>query len=276
MLLVFCAGLLEGLRQAVPLVEPLCETSRSRRSSHAASCIQQPISMSSANLPSRSPSEDELGRMRHAAWQELPPELVALILCRASVRERKLCEQPLMALVARIELYARSSLWSIINYLCQSTSVCTVVLVSTQCLLPCLASPWPVALHSKGTYAGCAGRLVCKGWRRGVDMLVTRLQVGPHNRDQQPWNRQLLMLQKLPSLFPCLGEINFDQVMPSLSLAPCHGLLSSPPFLYMKIPFCAGHVFLCYDTLKYASSSATSWVRQWIPNGAADSPSTHS
>lgn len=45
-----------------------------------------------------------------------------------------------------------------------------------------------------------------------MDTLVTRLQVGPHNRDQQPWNRQLLMLQKLPTLFPCLREINFDQV----------------------------------------------------------------
>ena len=73
---------------------------------------------------------------------------------------------------------------------------------------------------------------MCKGWRRGVDMLVTRLQVGPHNRDQQPWNRQLLMLQKVPSLFPCLGEINFDQVMPS-----CHGLLSSRSFLIREGPF---------------------------------------
>ena len=53
---------------------------------------------------------------------------------------------------------------------------------------------------------------MCKGWRRGVDTLVTRLQVGPHNRDQQPWNRQLLMLEKLPVLFPCLREIDFDQV----------------------------------------------------------------
>ena len=61
-----------------------------------------------------------------------------------------------------------------------------------------------------------AGRLVCKGWRRGVDTLVTRLQVGPHNRDQQPWNRQLLMLEKLPRMFPCLREINFDQVPPAL------------------------------------------------------------
>ena len=54
-----------------------------------------------------------------------------------------------------------------------------------------------------------------------MDTLVIRLQVGPHNRDQQPWNRQLLMLQKLPTLFPCLREINFDQVrlqMPVLIL----------------------------------------------------------
>ena len=99
------------------------------------------------------------------------------------------------------------------DHLCQSTLVCAVVLLSILCLLPRLASPWPVALSSECRCAGCAGRLVCQGWRRGVDMLVTRLQVGPHNRDQQPWNRQLLMLQKLPSLFPCLGEINFDQVM---------------------------------------------------------------
>ena len=49
-----------------------------------------------------------------------------------------------------------------------------------------------------------------------MDTLVTRLQVGPHNRDQQPWNRQLLMLEKLPSMFPCLREINFDQVRPAL------------------------------------------------------------
>ena len=98
--------------------------------------------------------------------------------------------------------------------------MCAVVLMSIQCLLTRLAPPWPVALNPDGTWALCAGRLVCEGWRRGVDLLVTRLQVGPHNRDQQPWNRQLLMLQKLPSLFPCLGEINFDQVMPSLSLLP--------------------------------------------------------
>ncbi len=49
-----------------------------------------------------------------------------------------------------------------------------------------------------------------------MDTLVTRLQVGPHNRDQQPWNRQLLMLEKLPRMFPCLREINFDQVPPAL------------------------------------------------------------
>ena len=113
LLRVSCAGLLEGLRQAVPLVEPLCEAPSSRRSSHAAPSMQRLASMPSMHLPSRSPSEEELGRMRHAAWQELPPELVALILCRASVRERKLCEPPVMALVARTELHACSGLRSI-------------------------------------------------------------------------------------------------------------------------------------------------------------------
>ena len=97
----------------MPLVEPLCETTRSRRSSHAASFIQQPVRMPSGHLPSRSPSEEELSRTRHAAWQELPPELVALILCRASVRERKLCEAPVMVLIAITELRACSTLRNI-------------------------------------------------------------------------------------------------------------------------------------------------------------------
>ena len=96
MLHFVCAGLLEGLRQAVPLVEPLCEAASSRRSSHAGTCMQRPASLPSAHLPLRSPSEEELGRARHAAWQELPPELIALILHRASVRERKLCEPPVL------------------------------------------------------------------------------------------------------------------------------------------------------------------------------------
>ena len=101
-----CAGLLEGLRQAVPLVEPVCEAAGSRRSSHAAPCMQRPASMPSAHLPPRSPSEEELGRGRHAAWQELPPELIALILCRASVRERKLCEPPLFGAITSSMLTA--------------------------------------------------------------------------------------------------------------------------------------------------------------------------
>ncbi|CAL5221478.1 g3677 [Coccomyxa viridis] len=135
---------LDGLRLAVShcKVEPLAHAGEARQLRQAGASTQRP-----SRAPSRtsSASEEDLSRGRHASWQELPPELIALIFQRASVRERKLC------------------------------------------------------------------RLVCKGWRRGVDTLVTRLQVGPHNRDQQPWNRQLLMLEKLPRMFPCLREINFDQ-----------------------------------------------------------------
>ena len=57
-----------------------------------------------------------------------------------------------------------------------------------------------------------AGRRVCRGWQRGMDLMVTRLRVGPQNREPQAWNRQLLMMRRLPALFPCLRELDFDQV----------------------------------------------------------------
>jgi hypothetical protein len=48
-------------------------------------------------------------------------------------------------------------------------------------------------------------------WQRGLDMMVTRLRVGPQTREPHAWNRQLLMMRRLPGLFPCLREIDFDQ-----------------------------------------------------------------
>ncbi len=56
-----------------------------------------------------------------------------------------------------------------------------------------------------------AGRRVCRVWQRGLDMMVTRLRVGPQTREPHAWNRQLLMMRRLPGLFPCLREIDFDQ-----------------------------------------------------------------
>jgi hypothetical protein len=42
--------------------------------------------------------------------------------------------------------------------------------------------------------------------------MVSKLRVGPHNREPNVWNRQLLMMRRLQHLFPCLQEIDFDQV----------------------------------------------------------------
>jgi hypothetical protein len=55
-------------------------------------------------------------------------------------------------------------------------------------------------------------------------MMVTKLRVGPHNREPHAWNRQLLMMRRIPHLFPCLQEIDFDQV-PNL---PSHSTASHP------------------------------------------------
>ncbi|CAL8468747.1 g8287 [Coccomyxa elongata] len=55
------------------------------------------------------------------------------------------------------------------------------------------------------------GRKVCKAWKRGLDTMVSKLRVGPHNREPHVWNRQLLMMRRLQHLFPCLQEIEFDQ-----------------------------------------------------------------
>ncbi|EIE22289.1 RNI-like protein [Coccomyxa subellipsoidea C-169] len=55
------------------------------------------------------------------------------------------------------------------------------------------------------------GRKICKGWKRGLDTMVSKLRVGPHNREPNVWNRQLLMMKRLQHLFPCLQEIDFDQ-----------------------------------------------------------------
>ncbi|KAK9844038.1 hypothetical protein WJX81_002646 [Elliptochloris bilobata] len=57
------------------------------------------------------------------------------------------------------------------------------------------------------------GRLVCRGWRRALDATVTSLAVGPKAREAPPhhWNRQQLMMQRLPALFPCLRSLDFNQ-----------------------------------------------------------------
>lgn len=173
-------------------MEPLLHAGGSPQHSDAGLCTQLPAR---TFLSASSAPEEELSRTRHA-WQELPPELIALIFQRASVRERKLCEAPWHLLLLPI--------------------------------MPVNAQPHVTALRScicsseVDSIMGVAGRLVCKGWRRGVDTLVTRLQVGPNNRDQQVWNRQLLMLQKLPALFPCLREIDFDQVPLTAPVHPQH------------------------------------------------------
>ena len=89
------AGVLDGLRLAVShcKVEHIVhvhDTRLHRQASASALRLQKSFSRSS------SASEDDLSRGRHASWQELPPELVALIFQRASARERKLCESSLL------------------------------------------------------------------------------------------------------------------------------------------------------------------------------------
>ena len=61
--------------------------------------------------------------------------------------------------------------------------------------------------------AAAAGRLVCRGWRAALDATVTSLAVGPRAREAPPhhWNRQQLMMQRLPALFPCLRSLDFNQ-----------------------------------------------------------------
>ena len=65
----------------------------------------------------------------------------------------------------------------------------------------------------------CAGRLVCQDWRRALDATVTALRVGPKAREELPhfWNRQQLMMQRLPALFPCLRSLDFNQARPTSS-----------------------------------------------------------
>ena len=89
------AGALDTLVSAVYhcKVEPL---------QHPADSLQASTSNLSELLPASgsvsrtsSAADEELSRARHASWQELPPELIALIFQRATIRERKLCKAPL-------------------------------------------------------------------------------------------------------------------------------------------------------------------------------------
>jgi len=72
--------------------------------------------------------------------------------------------------------------------------------------------------------AAAAGRLVCRGWRAALDATVTSLAVGPRAREAPPhhWNRQQLMMQRLPGLFPCLRSLDFNQARPPRARAPPH------------------------------------------------------
>ena len=87
------AGRLDGLRLAVShcKVEPLVHPCDIRQPRQASAGTQRTL-----KAPSRtsSASEEDLSRGRHASWQELPPELVALIFQHACIRERKLCGSP--------------------------------------------------------------------------------------------------------------------------------------------------------------------------------------
>ncbi len=83
------------------------------------------------------------------------------------------------------------------------------------CIYPCDRSLIAAAvdlLPSETVFATFVGRKVCKAWKRGLDTMVSKLRVGPHNREPHVWNRQLLMMRRLQHLFPCLQEIEFDQV----------------------------------------------------------------
>ena len=73
--------------------------------------------------------------------------------------------------------------------------------------------------------------------------MVSKLRVGPHNREPHVWNRQLLMMKRLQHLFPCLQEIDFDQVSPN-SYVPLMAHCTSDgalhvakyPYLYQQWP----------------------------------------
>ncbi len=121
-----CAGVLDGLRLAVShcKVEPLAHAGEARQLRQAGASTQRP-----SRAPSRtsSASEEDLSRGRHASWQELPPELIALIFQRASVRERKLCASRPQTLCSMSHM----------NHLCdRSVSVPVCVACSYAHLLP--------------------------------------------------------------------------------------------------------------------------------------------
>jgi len=63
---------------------------------------------------------------------------------------------------------------------------------------------------------------VCRAWRAALDATVTSLAVGPRAREAPPhhWNRQQLLMQRLPGLFPCLRSLDFNQARPPCARAP--------------------------------------------------------
>ena len=72
---------------------------------------------------------------------------------------------------------------------------------------------------------------MCREWRRALGMTVTALHVGPMAREALPhyWNRQQLMMQRLPALFPCLRSLDFNQARPaSVGSGPWPGACPAP------------------------------------------------
>lgn len=110
--------------------------------------------------------------------------------------------------------------------------------------------------------------------------MVTRLRVGPHNREPQAWNRQLLMMRRLPHLFPCIQEIDFDQVLVCLGCrmqqipqlgskeqTPCHSLLLDCmlDFLWVKLQPSELVIFhSCYPK-HFVCQDAACRIQSYIP-----------
>ena len=186
----------------------------------------------SAVAGSRNPPQGE-------DWAALPPELVAQIYAHLPLRDRKLGERglnnPLQMPPDTGTLPLHASACRHADDLCTARGslpgacACAIGRAAAQSMAqweshaeggrqPATRHRTSCA-HQHGDV--CAGRKVCRCWRRGLDTMVTRLRVGPQNREPQAWNRQLLMMQRLPRLFPCLHEIDFDQArMPLPCSAP--------------------------------------------------------
>ncbi len=80
---------------------------------------------------------------------------------------------------------------------------------------------------------------MCRGWQAALDGTVTALCVGPKAREAPPhhWNRQQLMMQRLPALFPCLRSLDFNQARRSTpSACPLHAsaLIDMHSFMALK------------------------------------------